>query len=228
MVYAVSALIAAALVAAALLYWELVIVEGAHLGTRVVAALYDLAASRYERIKQFDLEHETGTLGWPLTEVLAEAPAPRVLDVACGTARLARALLREPAFDGDVVGVDLAARMLRAGRPLCAAWPGRVSWAQAEAASLPFAAGAFDAVTCLEALEFFPDARAALAECLRVLRPGGVLVVTNRIGWEARLMPGKSFSRAAFARLLAALPLQQVEVLPWQVEYDLAWARKLV
>jgi ubiquinone/menaquinone biosynthesis C-methylase UbiE len=71
-----------------------------------------------------------------------------------------------------------------------------------------------------------PNPRAALAECVRVLRPGGVLLVTNRIGRDARLMPGKTFSRPAFQQLLEALPLTEVEVHPWQVEYDLAWARK--
>lgn len=81
-------------------------------------------------------------------------------------------------------------------------------------------------MTCLEALEFLPDTRAALCECVRVLRPGGLLVTTNRIGWDARLIPGKTLSRQNFRRLLAAFPLESVRVHPWQVDYDLAWARK--
>ena len=48
----------------------------------------------------------------------------------------------------------------------------------------------------------------------------------TRIGWEARMMPGKTYLPAAFERLLGELPLAQVSVEPWQVEYDLAWARK--
>jgi ubiquinone/menaquinone biosynthesis C-methylase UbiE len=215
-----------ALLAAALLYWELVIAEGAHLGPRVVVGLYDLIAHRYERIKNFDPAVEADLLGWPVTEALAGISVPRVLDVACGTGRLARALLPQPAFDGTVVGLDLSARMLRHGRPRVAAWPGRAEWLQAPAGALPFAAEAFDAVACLEALEFLPDARAALAECVRVLRPGGLLLVTNRIGRDARLMPGKTFSRPAFERLLSGFPLAGTRVEPWQVEYDLAWAWK--
>ncbi len=209
-----------------LLYWQLVIAEGAHLGARVVVALYNLVAPRYDRIKGFDPQVETDTLALPLTLALAEVEAPRVLDVAGGTARLARTLLPQIAFDGDVITLDRSAAMLRQGQPPCAAWPGRVSWLQAPAAALPFAAEAFDAVTCLEALEFLPSARAAIAECVRVLRPGGVLLLTNRIGLDAWLMPGKTFSRAAFLRLLAEYPLDVLLVTPWQVEYDLAWARK--
>ena len=221
-------LLALALLLALLLYWQLVLAEGAHLGARVVVWLYDLVAPRYDRLKQFDPEVEAGTLGLPLTQLLADVPVPLVLDVACGTSRLARALLPQIAFDGIVINLDLSARMLRQGRPLLDPWPGRAAWLRAPADRLPFAAASFHAVACLEALEFLPDPRAALRECVRVLRPGGILLVTNRIGFQARLLPGKTFTRPAFQRLLAALPLAQVEVLPWQEEYDLAFARKAV
>ena len=218
--------IAAAVLVALLAYWELVIAEGTHLGAGVVVWLYDLTARHYDRIKQFDLQVEADTLGLPLAAALAAVEAPLVLDVAAGTGRVARALLRQPAFDGRVVQVDLAARMLAEGQRACAAWPDRLDWLRAPADSLPVADGTFDAVTCLEALEFLPDARAALAECVRVLRPGGLLLVTNRMGRDAWLMPGKTFSPDDFRRVLAALPLEVVQVEPWQVEYDLVWARK--
>ena len=217
---------AAGLALLLVLYWELVIAEGAHLGPRMVVWLYDLTAGYYDRIKKFDLQVEADLLGLPVTAALAAVQAPLVLDVAGGTARVARALLRQPAFDGRVVNLDLSRRMLAEGKRACAAWPERVSWLRAPAGALPFAPATFDAVTCLEALEFVPDARAVLAECARVLRPGGLLLVTNRVGHDAWLLPGKTFSSAAFERLLGELPLRDVEVQPWQVEYDLAWAKK--
>jgi hypothetical protein len=37
---------------------------------------------------------------------------------------------------------------------------------------------------------------------------------------------GKTFSRPAFERLLAEFPLYNLQIEPWQVEYDLVWARK--
>jgi ubiquinone/menaquinone biosynthesis C-methylase UbiE len=210
-----------------LLYWELVVAEGAHLGPRVVVWLYDLTAPRYDRIKQFDLQVEADLLGLPLAAALAAVEAPLVLDVACGTGRVARALLRQPMFDGRVAGLDLSARMLAEGRRVTSAWPGRLDWLRAPAGALPFPAETFDAVTCLEALEFLPDAHAALAECVRVLRPGGLLLATNRVGYDAWLLPGKAFSARAFERLLGELPVCNTQVLPWQVEYDLAWAWKI-
>jgi ubiquinone/menaquinone biosynthesis C-methylase UbiE len=209
-----------------LAYWELIIAEGTHLGPGVVVWLYDLTARYYDRIKKFDLQVEADILGLPLAAALAAVEAPLVLDVAAGTGRVARALLRQPAFDGRMVQADLAARMLAEGQRACAAWPDRLDWVRAPAAPLPFAAGTFDAVTCLEALEFLPDARAVLAECTRVLRPGGLLLVTNRVGRDVWLLPGKTFAPADFERLLAALPLEGVDVQPWQVEYDLGWAKK--
>jgi len=220
------ALLGAAALLAAGLYWELIVAEGAHLGPRVVVWLYDLVARRYERIKNFQRDLDDNYLGWPLTVTLAEVQAPRVLDVAAGTGRAARSLLRQVAFGGAVVNVELSAGMLAEGRRLTAPWPGQTAWVRGPAGRLPFASNAFDVVMCLEALEFFPDAPAALEECVRVLRPGGWLVVTNRVGLSAALMVGKTFSRTAFRRLLGRFPLEAVRVEPWQVEYDLAKGRK--
>lgn len=209
-----------------LVYWELILAEGAHLGPRVVVWLYDLTAPRYERIKQFDWEVEAALVGLPLTEALIHVNTPRVLDVGAGTSRVARALLRQIAFDGEVTSLDLSEPMLRQGQCECAAWPGRVHPVRSPADRLPFANDTFDAVTCLEVLEFLPAAHLALQECMRVLRPGGVLLLSNRIGWPARLIPGKTFSRSAFRQWLAQFPLSHVRVEPWQVEYDLCWASK--
>jgi ubiquinone/menaquinone biosynthesis C-methylase UbiE len=210
-----------------LLYWELIVAEGAHLGPRVVALLYDRVAHRYDKqIKNFDPATEDDLLGLPLIAELIETDAPRVLDVACGTGRVSRALLRQTAFDGVVINVDLAERMMKIGREAAPHWPGRVHWLRSPADQLSFPDNTFDCVTCLEALEFFPDARAALAACVRVLKPGGLLVVTNRVGWEAPLILGKTFSRPAFTQLLTEFPLIVLRVHPWLVDYDLAWARK--
>lgn len=209
-----------------LLYWELIIAEGVHLGSRVVVGLYDWIAPRYDRIKKFEAQVEADFLGLPLAAALARFEGPRVLDVGAGTGRVARTLLPQAAFDGSLVNAEPAAWMLKQGQRTCSQWPDRVRWLRAPAQALPFADATFEAVTCVEALEFFPDTRAALGECVRVLRPGGLLLVTNRVGWEAWLMLGRVYSRPAFLKLLAEFPLEEVHVQPWQVEYDLGWAWK--
>jgi hypothetical protein len=61
---------------------------------------------------------------------------------------------------------------------------------------------------------------------VRVLRPGGWLLITNRVGWEARLIPGHTWTRAQLVSTLRRLPLTDISVRPWQSYYDLAWARK--
>jgi hypothetical protein len=71
-----------------------------------------------------------------------------------------------------------------------------------------------------------PDPRAALAELLRVARPGALVLVTNRIGRDARLMPGKVFGRLELGDLLRSLGSGAVDIRPWQVDYDLALALK--
>jgi ubiquinone/menaquinone biosynthesis C-methylase UbiE len=106
-----------------------------------------------------------------------ELPAGgRVLDLAAGTGELARRLLsRQPGL--AIVGADLSAAMLaRAFDKLTGrAW----SPVQADAARLPFAARSFDAVLCTSAFHLFPGPGAALAEIRRVLRPGGMLTLTD-------------------------------------------------
>ncbi len=207
-------------------YWQLVVAEGTYLGPKVVAFLYDLTAPAYERIKRFDSADEQWFLGLPLAQALDVIPSPLVLDVGTGTGRLPRALLFQPRFHGHVVGLDLSRRMLAQAARLARPHAGRLTLIWQDGQNLPFLDNTFDAVTCLEMLEFTPSPRVVLGELVRVLRPGGVLLVTNRVGPDAPLLPGRAFARPAFLDLLDQLPLEEVEVQSWQVDYDLAWAIK--
>jgi ubiquinone/menaquinone biosynthesis C-methylase UbiE len=224
---------------AALAYWELVVAEGVHLGRRVVALLYDLVAPRYDDIKQFTSSYEAWFLGEPLAAALREATLctgiessssiglrPLVLDVATGTGRLPLALFAQEDYFGHVVGLDSSRRMLTEAARMTRGWASRLTLIQQEASDLPFDDDTFDAVTCLEALEFMPDTRRALREMVRVLRPGGVMLLTNRVGPWAKFLVGHTQSRAAFEAMLAMLGLGQIQTQTWQVEYDLVWAKK--
>jgi SAM-dependent methyltransferase len=210
---------------AALIYWQLVIAEGAYLGPRVVARTYDWVASRYDAIKQFDPRDERWFVAGPLLRQLAGVRRPLVLDVATGTGRLPMALLRDR-FPGRIVGLDLSLGMLRQAHRKLQPYGDQVRLIWQDASHLPFEDGVFDAVTCLESLEFLPRPLEALAEIVRVLAPGGVLVLTNRVGREARLLPGKAIPRCEFEQVLASHPLRDLDVRVWQHSYDLAMARK--
>lgn len=210
---------------AAVLYWLFIIAEGTYLGPRVVAWTYDLVARRYEAIKQFNRRDESWFVAGPLLQALAAIEEPVVLDVATGTGRLPLALFRDR-FQGQVVGLDLSLGMLRQARFRLASYREQVSLVWQDASHLPFDDGAFDAVVSLESLEFMPRPLDVLDEMVRVLAPGGVLMLTNRVGHEARLLPGRAIPRPAFRQALLEQGLEEVEVRPWQVNYDLALAYK--
>ncbi|MCX6069709.1 MAG: hypothetical protein NTU91_02450 [Chloroflexi bacterium] len=52
------------------------------------------------------------------------------------------------------------------------------------------------------------------------------LLITNRVSRDARWIFGRTVPRKEFAPFLESAGLNDIEVLPWQVDYDLAWARK--
>mgnify|MGYP001814172116 FL=1 len=210
----------------ALLYWQLIIAEGTYLGSRVVAWTYDLVASRYDAIKQFRPRDESWFVARPLLRGLQGVSTPLVLDVATGTGRLPLALMQEH-FSGQIVGLDLSRQMLDRARDKLRLYDGQVSLIWQDAGHLPFAGETFDAVTCLESLEFMKRPLEVLDEMERVLAPGGLLYLTNRVGREARLLPGRAIPRPEFEAALAALRLRDIEIRRWQENYDLAIARKV-
>lgn len=208
------------------LYWQLVIAEGAYFGRRVVALLYDLVAHRYNDIKQYMPETDAEYLGGPLALSLQGIRQPIVLDVGTGTSRLPLALCEQLAFDGHIIALDNARRMLREATHYVGAYRDRITWVWQHAVPLPFDDNTFDGVTCLEALEFMPSTPRALQECVRVLKPGGLLLVTNRVGTGRRFMPGKTYSKEKFEALLRSLGQTDVTAQVWQVDYDLVWSIK--
>ena len=216
-----------ALVVVALVgYWLLVTTEGVYLGPRAVTLLYDWTAERYDDIKQLNYIDEASRLGMPLARRLQSVASPHVLDVATGTGRLPLALVRQFQFDGTVVGVDRSRGMLHEAEDAVAVYDDRISLLQGDAGALSFPDRCFDCVTCLEALEFMPDPPVAIREMLRVLRPGGVLLVSNRVGKDAWFFPGQLCGRGEVEDYLRELGLSSVHRELWQVHYDLIWARK--
>jgi SAM-dependent methyltransferase len=214
------------LIISGLIVWELWVCEGAHLGQRFVVWLYDLTANRYDRIKSFDFDWEKRFLGEPVSATLSSLLDARILDVGAGTGRLARTLLSQPSFNGLVVNLEPSRKMLSVGRRITRS--DRMPWVRGYAVPLPFSNDAFDIVTSLEVLEFTPNPQKTLSELVRVLHPGGWLLITNRIGWEAPWILGRTFQRDSFPSILEEVGLQDISVYPWQMDYDLAWGRKPV
>ena len=101
-----------------------------------------------------------------------------VLEVACGRGGFATWLGSQGA--ARVVGADFSrTAALKASRHARALHADNVRIAVADITALGVAGGVFDLVVCCETVEHVPDARAALREVTRVLRPGGTLLLTT-------------------------------------------------
>ncbi|MCB8918022.1 MAG: class I SAM-dependent methyltransferase [Ardenticatenaceae bacterium] len=97
-------------------------------------------------------------------------PVPgRVLDAGGGTGRVSAQLLP---LVGDLVISDLSAKMLRQAQQKGVRQP-----VAAHVEKLPFADNSFDRVLVVDALHHFCDQREAIADLVRVLRPGGRMVI---------------------------------------------------
>lgn len=103
------------------------------------------------------------------------------LDVGCGIGHWGRVL--EPALprDATLVGVDRESEWIRRAAQIARSkgLETRFRYIEGDALSLPFEEGSFDLVTCQTVLIHLPDARDGLREMLRVLRPGGLLLVAE-------------------------------------------------
>jgi len=97
-----------------------------------------------------------------------------ILDVGCGTGEIT-GRLAERYPEARLTGVDLIARHLELARERCAAFAGRAAFREADAFALPFEDRSFDLVVCRHMLQAVPRPEAAMAEMVRVLRPGGRL-----------------------------------------------------
>ncbi|MDZ7644305.1 MAG: bifunctional demethylmenaquinone methyltransferase/2-methoxy-6-polyprenyl-1,4-benzoquinol methylase UbiE [Woeseiaceae bacterium] len=103
----------------------------------------------------------------------------RVLDLAGGTGDLAGAFARRVGESGLVVLADINASMLAEGRRrlVDAGVAGNLAIAQVDAEALPFAPGSFDCITIAFGLRNVSRKERALASMLRVLKPGGKLLI---------------------------------------------------
>jgi demethylmenaquinone methyltransferase / 2-methoxy-6-polyprenyl-1,4-benzoquinol methylase len=166
-----------------------------------VGSVFDSVAERY------DLMNDLMSFGlhraWKAFTVAVARPrsGERVLDVAAGSGDLARAIAKRVAPAGEIWLTDINARMLARGRDRLIDSGCLTPAVQCSAERLPFPERYFDCVTVAFGLRNMTDKEAALAEMVRVLKPGGRLLVLE-------------FSKV-WQPLQQAYDLYSFRVLPW-------------
>jgi demethylmenaquinone methyltransferase / 2-methoxy-6-polyprenyl-1,4-benzoquinol methylase len=164
-----------------------------------VRAMFDRIAGPYDAMNTLmtaGLHHRWRERA---VELAAVGPGSSVIDVATGTGDLAIALARVVAPDGEVVACDFSEQMLAKARTKAPQL--RFEWA--DALALPYAGDRFDAATVGFGARNFSDLERGIAEMVRVVRPGGRVVILE-ITRPTR-EPMASFFRAWFDRIVPAL-----------------------
>jgi sarcosine/dimethylglycine N-methyltransferase len=150
----------------------------------------------------------------------------RVIEVACGIGGTARYLART--FGVAVEATNVSDAQIEDGRRLSAAagLGERIRFSYADYHDLPFENGAFDVWWCQEAMLYSPDKRRVLNEALRVLKPGGQIILSDLLFTDAMPMAERApFMEKQGARyfwtigqydaLLDAMTLNVVERHDW-------------
>jgi demethylmenaquinone methyltransferase/2-methoxy-6-polyprenyl-1,4-benzoquinol methylase len=142
-----------------------------------VAEVFDSVAGRYDMMN--DLMSAGLHRAWKAFTVRHAAlrPGMKVLDIAGGTGDLARAFARRVGPTGEVWLTDINGSMLAIGRDRLLDDGFAQPVAQCDAEALPFPSDRFDRVSVAFGLRNMTRKESALREMLRVLKPGGKLLV---------------------------------------------------
>jgi ubiquinone/menaquinone biosynthesis C-methylase UbiE len=122
---------------------------------------------------------ETAAVNDVAFDLLAPAAGQRVLEIGFGPGRT---LGRIAAAGAEAVGVDVSDTMLAAasGRNAAAIAAGHIELWHGDGTTLPVPDNGVDAVLGVHTVYFWPDPPATLADAVRVLRPGGRIVLALR------------------------------------------------
>lgn len=154
--------------------------------------LWDTTAARYDRmVAPLEKRFMAASRRW-----IGERAVGEVLEVAAGTG------LNLPHLPADVTftGTDLSGPMLDAARSKARAAGRQARWLEADAEALPFDDGSFDSVISTFAMCGFADYERALAEIVRVVRPGGRILLADHVVSTNPLVHGMQLAVEALTK----------------------------
>jgi len=154
--------------------------------------LAQLKAAQKEGWKHFaPLETVTTPSAARLVHFAGISPGARVLDVGCGTGVVAITAAR---LRARVDAIDLTPQLLERARENARIAKVDIEFREADAEDLPFRDGEFDIVVSQFAHMFAPRPEVAIAQMLRVLRPGGTIAFST---WPPELLVGRTMQLAS-------------------------------
>ncbi|CAH0231597.1 MULTISPECIES: demethylmenaquinone methyltransferase [Plantibacter] len=162
-----------------------------------VSAMFDDVSTKYDRMNAVLSVGNDALWRIATTRAVGPAAAERILDLAAGTGTSSAALARNGA---QVVAADFSPGMIAVGREKYAD-RSDIQFVEADATALPFADEEFDATTISFGLRNVVRPKDALAEMLRVTKPGGRIVICE-------------FSTPTLAPMRAAYNLYLERVMP--------------
>ena len=170
----------------------------------MVRSVFDSVASRYDLMN--DLMSGGVHRLWKryTIELSAARPGQIILDIAGGTGDLAARFSRLVGPEGQVILADINAAMLEVGRDrlIDKGATGNIEVVQTDAQALPFKDNSVDCITIAFGLRNVTDKALALRSMLRVLRPGGRLLVLEFSKPTSALL-GKVYDQYSFQILPA-------------------------
>lgn len=156
-----------------------------------IQQMFDGIAPDYDRLNHLmSLGVDRSWRRRALREIVTPRQPQQLLDIACGTGDFALAQARKMHANSHITGLDLSEGMLAVmwEKVARAGLDGRISCEQGDCEQMRFADGSFDCATIAFGIRNFAHREAALEEILRVLKPGGRLVILELSVPENKLL----------------------------------------
>ena len=143
-----------------------------------IRKLFDNIAPDYDKLNHIlSLNIDKGWRKKAVREIVDVQSPIAVLDVACGTGDFTIEIAQKAAEGSRVTGIDLSEGMMKIGREKIKAAGVSADMVQGDCEALPYADGTFDRISVGFGVRNFEHLEIGLQEMLRVLKPGGKLVI---------------------------------------------------